>query len=122
MILDHIGFAVADFEKSKAFYLAALGPLGIGVAKEGDGWAMLGRDGVPQFWFGAFGPLPAPIHVAFAAADHAQVRAFFDAALAAGGTDNGAPGIRAHYHPNYYAAYVRDLDGHNIEAVCHTPE
>jgi catechol 2,3-dioxygenase-like lactoylglutathione lyase family enzyme len=122
MILDHISVNVADFEKSKAFYLAALEPLGIGVVKDGEGFAGLGRDGAPQFWIGTFGRAPGPIHVAFAAADHAQVRAFYDAALAAGGTDNGAPGIRAHYHPHYYAAYVRDPDGHNIEAVCHTPE
>jgi catechol 2,3-dioxygenase-like lactoylglutathione lyase family enzyme len=122
MILDHLGFNVADFAKSKAFYLPALMPLGIGVVMEGDGWAMLGRDGKPQFWFGAYGPPAGAIHLAFAAANRAQVRAFHAAALATGGRDNGPPGIRAQYHPNYYGAFVFDPDGNNIEAVCHLPE
>jgi catechol 2,3-dioxygenase-like lactoylglutathione lyase family enzyme len=122
MILDHVGFNVSDFEASKAFYLRALAPLGIGVAAQGDGWAMLGRPGKPQFWIGSFGAPPGPIHVAFAAEDREQVRRFHEAALAAGGKDNGAPGVREHYHPHYYGAFVLGPDGHNIEAVCHAPE
>ena len=122
MILDHIGFNVGDLATSKAFYTRALAPLGITVVMEGEGWAMLGRDGRPQFWFGTYGPKPGPIHLAFAAADRAQVRAFHDAALAAGGKDNGAPGLRPQYHPAYYGAFVLDPDGHNVEAVCHRPE
>ena len=90
MILDHIGLNVSDLAASKRFYEAALAPLGIGVAAEGDGWAMLGRDGKPQFWFGAFGASPGPIHIAFAAAKREQVRQFYAAALQAGGKDNGA--------------------------------
>ncbi len=122
MIFDHIGFTVSDFARSREFYLQALAPLGIEVVLDGDGWAMLGRDGTPAFWFGDVdAPTPGPIHVAFAAADRAQVDAFHAAALAAGGEDNGAPGIRAEYHPNYYGAFVLDPDGHNIEAVCHLP-
>ncbi len=119
MIFDHVGYNVGDFERSKAFYLQALAPLGIGVAAEGEGWAMFGR---PGLWIGALGAAPTGIHVAFAAADRAQVRAFHAAALAAGGRDNGAPGLRPHYHANYYGAFVFDPDGNNVEAVCHAPE
>jgi catechol 2,3-dioxygenase-like lactoylglutathione lyase family enzyme len=122
MILDHIGLAVRDFAASRTFFRRALAPLGIHTVLEGEGWAMLGRDGRPQFWIGVHGIPPGPIHVAFAAANREQVRAFHRAALAAGGRDNGAPGIRARYHPNYYGAFVFDPDGHNIEAVCHEPE
>jgi catechol 2,3-dioxygenase-like lactoylglutathione lyase family enzyme len=120
-MFDHIGFNVSDFAKSKAFFLQALQPLGIRVVAEGDGWAMIGKDGKPQLWFGAMGPVPGPIHVAFAAASRAQVREFHQAALAAGGQDNGGPGLRD-YHPNYYGAFVIGPDGHNIEAVCHAAE
>jgi len=119
MILDHIGFNVSDFPATKAFLVQALQPLGIAILSEGPGWAMLGRDGKPQFWFGSFGPSPGPIHLAFAAANREQVRQFHAASLAAGATDNGAPGIRAHYHANYYGAFVIGPDGHNFEAVCH---
>ena len=122
MVLDHIGFAVTDFPKSRAFYTTVLAPLGIKVVKEGDGWAMLGRDGRGQFWFGSFGTPPGRIHLAFTAPKHAQVRAFHAAALKAGAQDNGAPGLRIEYDPDYYAAFVIDLNGHNIEAVCHTRE
>ena len=121
MPFDHIGVSVTDFEKSKAFYAQALAPLGIGVVMEGPGWAMVGRPGKPEFWFGAHGNPPGPIHIAFAAANRAEVRAFHEAAIAAGGRDNGGPGIRAQYHPNYYGAFVLDPDGHNVEAVCHLP-
>lgn len=121
MILDHIGFTVADFGKSRAFYVQALAPLGIEILFEDETWAMMGRPGLPQFWFGEDGDVPGSIHIAFSALDRGQVDAFHKAALAAGGTDNGAPGIREQYHPDYYGAFVIDPDGHNIEAVCHGP-
>lgn len=121
MILDHIGFAVADFARSRAFYVGALAPLGIGVIEEGEGWAMLGRDG-PELWFGALGEAPpGPFHIGFAAQSREQVRGFHAAALAAGGRDNGGPGLRPQYGSTYYAAFVIDPNGHNIEAVCHSP-
>jgi catechol 2,3-dioxygenase-like lactoylglutathione lyase family enzyme len=122
MILDHIGLAVRDFARSATFFRRALAPLGIQTVLEGEGWAMLGKDGRPEFWIGVHGIPPGPIHIAFAAENREQVRAFHRAALAAGGRDNGAPGIRAKYHPDYYGAFVFDPDGHNIEAVCHRPE
>ncbi len=121
MILDHIGFNFSDFEKAKAFLVAALAPLGIGPLMEEKGSAMLGKDGKPQFWFGSYGPPPGPIHVAFAAETREQVRQFHAAALAAGGKDNGGPGLRD-YAPDYYAAFVIGPDGHNFEAVCHAAE
>ena len=120
-MIDHIGFNVGDFDRSKAFYVAALAPLGVSIVSEGDGWAMMGTGGKGVFWFGRFGQAPGHMHFAFSAADHAQVQAFHAAALAAGGQDNGAPGYRPQYHADYYAAFVIDPDGHNIEAVCHAP-
>jgi len=122
MILDHIGLAVRDFGKSATFFRRALAPLGIQTVLEGEGWAMLGKDGRPQFWIGVHGIPPGPVHIAFAADNREQVREFHRAALASGGRDNGAPGIRAKYHPDYYGAFVFDPDGHNIEAVCHRAE
>jgi catechol 2,3-dioxygenase-like lactoylglutathione lyase family enzyme len=122
MILDHVGYNVRDFAASQSFYVQALAPLGITVVAQGEGWAMLGREGKPQFWFGAMGPAQTGVHLAFAAADREQVRRFHQAALAAGGRDNGGPGLRPHYHPAYYGAFVIDPDGNNIEAVCHRPE
>lgn len=122
MIIDHVGLAVSDYEKSKTFFAKALAPLGIELVMEVAGWAGLGRGGKPELWFGTHDAPQRPMHIAFRAGDRAQVRAFYDAALAAGGQDNGAPGIRAHYHPNYYAAFVLGPEGHNIEAVCHAPE
>ncbi|NKI93129.1 VOC family protein [Rhizobacter sp. SG703] len=122
MIFDHIGFNVSDFATMRSFLTASLEPLGIGIVKEADGWAMIGRDGKGQFWFGSFGAPPGPIHLAFAAQDREQVRRFHAAALAAGAKDNGAPGLRPHYHPNYYGAFVIGPDGHNFEAVCHNPQ
>jgi catechol 2,3-dioxygenase-like lactoylglutathione lyase family enzyme len=119
MPLDHIGFTVADFAKSRAFYLAALAPLGMSIVNEEKDWALIGKDGRPEFWIGSAGTPPGTIHLAFTAATREQVRAFHEAALQAGGRDNGAPGIRGHYHPNYYGAFVFDPDGHNLEAVCH---
>ena len=122
MILDHIGLAVRDFAKSSTFFRRSLAPLGIQTVLEGEGWAMLGKEGRPEFWIGVHGIPPGPLHIAFAAENREQVRAFHRAALAAGGRDNGAPGIRTKYHPDYYGAFVFDPDGHNIEAVCHRPE
>lgn len=122
MLFDHIGFNVSDFAAMKSFLSRALAPLGVVVTKEGEGWAMMGRSDEGQLWFGAFGPPPGPVHVAFAAASREQVRQFHAAALAAGGKDNGAPGLRPQYHANYYGAFVIGPDGHNFEAVCHHPE
>jgi catechol 2,3-dioxygenase-like lactoylglutathione lyase family enzyme len=122
MILDHIGYNVRDFAVSKAFYVHSLAPLGIVILAQGEGWAMMGRDGKPQFWFGALGTPQTGVHLAFAAADRDQVQRFHVAALAAGGKDNGGPGLRPHYHANYYGAFAIDPDGNNIEAVCHRAE
>ncbi|HEY2344486.1 MAG TPA: VOC family protein [Xanthomonadaceae bacterium] len=127
-MLDHIGFAVSHLARSRAFYAAALAPLGFGPAMdvtreqtggyEGTGYGPPGR---PRFWIGTGERHGNGIHVAFVAPDRAAVDAFHRAALAAGGTDNGAPGLRPHYHPDYYGAFVLDMDGNNIEAVCHLP-
>jgi len=122
MILDHIGFPVRDFMRSRAFYLAALAPLGISIVKEGDGYAGFNTPGSRGGLWIAVGDPPGPVHIAFAARDRAQVRAFYAAAIAAGGCDNGPPGLRPEYHTDYYGAFVRDPDGHNVEAVCHLPE
>jgi catechol 2,3-dioxygenase-like lactoylglutathione lyase family enzyme len=128
-MLDHIGFPVADFARSKAFYLRALAPLGYGLVKEvsaaetGSGdHAGFGPKGRPYFWIGTGKPIRDQVHVAFVAKDRAAVRAFYEAALAAGGTDNGPPGVRPRYHADYYGAFILDPDGQNIEAVCHLPE
>ena len=128
-MIDHIGFAVSDYERAKAFYTAALAPLGYSIIMEVDGAvnasgypaAGFGMNGKPDFWIGAEGRIDKPLHVAIAADSRAAVDAFYRAALAAGARDNGGPGLRPHYHPNYYAAFVFDHDGHNIEAVCHRP-
>jgi catechol 2,3-dioxygenase-like lactoylglutathione lyase family enzyme len=126
-VLDHIGIEVTDFDRSKAFYEAALAPLGIAVAMEpAPGSAGFGSEvgGVtkPYFWVHTRGRPPvAGAHVAFAAPDRDAVDAFHAAALRAGGTDNGAPGPRPNYHPSYYGAFVLDPDGNNVEAVCHRP-
>jgi catechol 2,3-dioxygenase-like lactoylglutathione lyase family enzyme len=125
--LDHVGFPVSDFARSKAFYEKALAPLGITIlfgntlSDDGDGYAGFGRDR-PQLWIGTGTPLTGRLHVAFAARSRAEVAAFYAAAIAAGGKDNGPPGLRPHYHENYYGAFVIDPDGHNIEAVTHLPE
>ncbi len=113
----------------KIFYAQALAPLGYGLivevpadqTEQGSPAAGFGMDRKPDFWIGGEGKLEKPVHVAIVAKDRAAVDAFYQAALAAGGKDNGAPGLRPHYHPDYYAAFVLDPDGHNIEAVCHAP-
>lgn len=122
MIIDHIGVSVSDVDASKRFYTAALAPLGIVPLSEAGGWVGFGRGQAPQFWFGLGQAPQKPMHIAFVAENRAQVRAFHAAALQAGARDNGAPGIRAQYHPNYYGAFVIGPDGHNIEAVCHRPD
>jgi catechol 2,3-dioxygenase-like lactoylglutathione lyase family enzyme len=129
-MLDHIGFPVSDYERSKAFYTRALAPLGYTLIMEIDAdktesaypAAGFGANGKPDFWIGGEGGIDRPLHVAILAKDRATVDAFYQAALAAGGRDNGSPGLRPHYHPHYYGAFVLDPDGHNIEAVCHTPD
>ena len=121
-MFDHIGLGVSDYAASKAFFLQALGPLGIGVVMEGPYGVGIGPPGKPAFWLHQDATKPAPLHLAFAAADRQQVDAFYRAALEAGGKDNGAPGLRPQYHPNYYGAFVIGPDGHNVEAVCHKPQ
>lgn len=122
MIIDHIGLAVTDYQQAKEFFTQALAPLGIELVMEVQGWAGFGRAGKPEFWFGAHKEPNKPMHIAFLAENRAQVRAFYAAAIAAGGKDNGVPGIREIYHPHYYGAFIIGPDGHNIEAVCHLPE
>ena len=127
-MIDHIGFPVSSFARSKAFYETALAPLDyvlvmeVPASKTEDNApaAGFGIGQKPDLWIGE-GKVGVPIHVAIAARNRAAVDAFYKAALAAGGKDNGAPGLRPHYHPNYYGAFVLDPDGHNIEAVCHAP-
>ena len=122
MRIDHIGLDVADFETSRAFYERALAPLGIeGLMEPVPGICGFGGD-FPFFWIGKRDRGPQTgAHVAFTAKDRAMVDAFHAAALAAGGADNGGPGVREIYHPHYYGAFVLDPDGNNVEAVCHKP-
>jgi len=119
-MLDHITIGVTDVETSKRFYDQALLPLGITrLYAEGENFAGYGVGEKAFFWIGQRDGAQVGVHVAFAAADRASVDRFYAAALAAGGRDNGAPGLRPHYHENYYGAFVLDPDGHNVEAVCH---
>lgn len=127
-MIDHLGFAVSDLLRSRAFYVQALAPLGfvtvMDVTREQTGsyeGTGFGPPGRPKFWIGNGDQLSGPVHVAFEASSRTAVDAFYNAALAAGGHDNGAPGLRPHYHEHYYGAFVLDPDGHNIEAVCHAP-
>ena len=135
-MIDHLGLPVSDLARATEFYRAALAPLGYGVVMQvsaeetGHGGAVgFGapgkaadfQSGKPSFWIGEGERLPGHIHVAFVAPSRVAVDAFYRAALAAGGKDNGPPGLRPHYHANYYGAFVLDLDGNNIEAVCHAP-
>ncbi|MGX5730297.1 VOC family protein [Pseudoxanthomonas beigongshangi] len=127
-MIDHAGFAVADYPRSRAFYTQVLAPLGYAVVMEvteretGPGGYQgcgFGPPRKPAFWVGTGARPGTGTHVAFTAPSRAAVDAFHAAALAAGATDNGAPGPRPHYHPDYYAAFVIDPDGNNVEAVCH---
>jgi catechol 2,3-dioxygenase-like lactoylglutathione lyase family enzyme len=127
-MIDHTGISVSNFAASKAFYTKALKPMGYELLMDlsaeltgHDAAAGFGAPPKPDFWISGGKPNVPPIHVALRAASRAQVDAFYRAALAAGGRDNGAPGPRPDYHPNYYGAFVLDPDGHNIEAVCHEP-
>lgn len=124
-MFDHVKFGVSDYAASKAFFLKALEPLGVAVVSEGApayGVELSPRGGKVSLCLFQTEEKPAHLHVAFAAETRQQVEAFHRAALEAGGKDNGAPGLRPHYHANYYAAFVIGPDGHNIEAVCHEPE
>jgi catechol 2,3-dioxygenase-like lactoylglutathione lyase family enzyme len=128
-MIDHLGLGVRDFAVSKAFYSTALKPIGYELVYDlppevtglGAATAGFGVPPKPDFWIGGETPNVPPVHVAFRAASRAQVDAFYRAALAAGGRDNGPPGPRPHYHPDYYGAFVLDPDGHNIEVVCREP-
>lgn len=119
-MIDHIGISVSDLARSRAFYEKALAPLGYSALMTYPEAIGFGVGGKPDFWIG-IGGAGAHAHVAFVTKSRAVVKAFHEAALAAGGKDNGGPGVRAHYHADYYGAFVLDPDGHNIEAVCHEP-
>jgi len=115
-MIGHLSLVVSDYERSKAFYAQALAPTGQGGRARSVGFCH--EDG-SDLWIGEGGPVTPPLHIAFRVATRAAVDAFHQAALAAGGRDYGAPGLRPQYHAHYYGAYVLDPDGHNIEAVCH---
>lgn len=125
-MLDHFGMGVRDYPAARAFYARTLEPLGMTLAMEttaaehGHDACGFGRSGNPKFWV-SDGAASTALHIAFRAQDRQSVDAFHAAALSAGGLDNGGPGLRPGYHPHYYAAFVWDLDGNNIEAVCHAP-
>ena len=124
-MFDHVKFGVSDYAASKAFYLKALGPLGVTVVSEGSpayGVELSQPGGKSSLCLCQTDEKPAHLHIAFVADNRQQVEAFYRAALEAGGKDHGAPGLRPHYHANYFAAFVLDPDGHNIEAVCHAPQ
>jgi len=127
-MIDHAGISVSDWDKARAFYDAAFAPLGVGmlhvVPPEFTGGVKVGGYGrdKPDFWLHGGGEPGPGRHYAFSARNRAEVDAFHAAALAAGGRDNGAPGLRPHYHEHYYGAFVLDPDGNNVEAVCHRPE
>ena len=123
-MFDHVKFGVSNYAESKAFFLKALAPLGVAAASEGPptyGVELCSKENASLCLYETQ-EKPAPLHLAFTAENRQQVEAFYRAALAAGGKDNGAPGLRPQYHANYYAAFVIGPDGHNIEAVCHEPE
>jgi len=123
LMFDHVLFGVSDYAASKAFFLKALEPLGVAVVLEGPlGVELSPKGGAASLCMCQTEEKPAHLHLAFTAENRQQVEAFYRAALEAGGKDNGAPGLRPHYHANYYAAFVIGPDGHNIEVVCHKPE
>jgi catechol 2,3-dioxygenase-like lactoylglutathione lyase family enzyme len=119
-MIDHAAVNVTDLEAGKRFYGEALKPLGDSLLFEMGDFLGFGEGEMPNFGVVRRDPVGGG-HVAFGASDRGSVDAFYEAAVAAGGQDNGPPGVRPHYHPNYYAAYVHDADGNNVEAVCHTP-
>jgi len=124
-MLDHLGVIVQSSDVSKRFYTAALAPLGYALIEEQAGWVGFGPSGKPLFWIGTSKSpdcsLSGPLHIAFTALDRPAVTAFYAAAIEAGATGNGPPGLRSEYHANYFGAFVIDPDGNNIEAVCHDP-
>lgn len=120
-MIDHASLKVSDFAKSRAFYEKALAPLGWKVEMAFEEAVGLGYDGHPFFWISE-GETAGSVHVAFRSPDRRRVDAFHAAALEAGGRDNGPPGLRPHYHENYYGAFALDPDGNNVEAVCHSAE
>lgn len=121
-MIEHLGFGSSDIDASRTFFRDALAPLGIGIVVDGEHGIGFGKDKTPQLWIAPAKDKPTPVHLAFSAASRAEVDAFHAAALKAGGTDNGAPGLRAKYAPNYYGAFVLSPDGHNVEAVFRDPE
>lgn len=121
-MIDHFTVKVSDYKRSREFYLRALRPLGYEAVMEFEGMGGFGPKGKPYLWLQQDPPNVRPMHFAFAAPDRKSVDAFYAAAMRSGGKDNGPPGIRKDYHPNYYGAFVLDPDGHNVEAVCHRPE
>jgi catechol 2,3-dioxygenase-like lactoylglutathione lyase family enzyme len=129
-VIDHIGLHVRDIARATEFYLKALAPLGYGIVMQvsaeergGHGAAVgFGAGEKPSFWIAEGEPRSGPMHVAFVAPSRAAVDVFYEAAMKAGGKDNGPPGLRPEYHANYYGAFVFDPDGNNAEAVCHLPE
>ena len=124
-MFDHVKFGATDYAASKAFFLKALEPLGVAVAAEGPptyGVELIRPGSQASLVLHQTEEKPAHLHLAFTAENRRQVEAFYSAALEAGGKDNGAPGLRPHYHASYYAAFVIGPDGHNIEVVCHEPE
>ena len=122
-MFDHVKFGVTDYAASRTFFLKALEPLGVAIVSEGapSYGIELSAKGQVSLCLYQTDEKPAHLHIAFAAETRPQVDAFYRAALEAGGTDNGPPGLRPRYHANYYAAVVIGPDGHNIEAVCHAP-
>lgn len=128
-MLDHLGIGAKDFAESRRFYDAVLATLEIApvvelTAEQTGGYRGVGYGvaGKPFFWLGGDGPRGAGIHMAFTASSRSQVEQFYEMALRFGGSDNGPPGLRTYYHPDYFAAFVFDPDGINVEAVCHAPE
>jgi catechol 2,3-dioxygenase-like lactoylglutathione lyase family enzyme len=121
-MFDHIGLSVRDLGKTRDFYTEALAPLGLRLQYDQDDVAAFGPPGKWALWFYGKGDGPTGVHIALKAATRAQVDAFYAAAIAAGGKDNGPPGLRPHYTPTYYGAFVFDPDGHNLEAVCYAAE
>ncbi|HET7567037.1 MAG TPA: VOC family protein [Gaiellaceae bacterium] len=123
VVFDHVGLNVGDYAASRAFYEQALAPLGYSIVMDFPEWRAcgFGVESKPGFWISQREPVGTGAHVAFHCEERAAVDAFHAAALAAGGADNGAPGVREHYHPSYYGAFVLDPDGNNVEAVCHRP-
>lgn len=122
-MFDHLSLKVKNFEAALSFYSAALAPLGYGCVQfTDDGRAAgFGRGKVLQFWISEDARPSTAVHFAFSADDHKAVDSFYEKAMAAGGRDNGQPGIRNRYHDSYYAAFILDPDGNNVEVVCHFP-